>query len=357
MRVLQVIDSLEAGGAERMAVNYANSLVGEVDESHLCSTRKEGILKAKISENVGYCFLNKSGTFDRKAFRKLNNYIDENKIDIVQAHGSSWFLVTLIKIIGKKKFIIVWHDHYGNSEFLGKRPKKVLQLFSIKFNGIITVNANLKSWALKYLKCKNVVTFNNFITENTPDVNVADVKLSGRTSDFKLICVANLRSQKDHLTLINAFNSLKIENISLHIIGKNFQDDYYEKVTRAIENSEKSDRIFYYGSQDNIQELLKQGDVGMLTSVSEGLPLIILEYALAGLPIICTDVGECGSVIEEDGYLVKPLDTQKIKEAIDYIYENYDIAQEKALKLKNRVSTEFIENSIVPKILIFYRTL
>ena len=248
MRVLQVIDSLEAGGAERMAVNYANSLVGEVDESHLCSTRKEGILKAKISENVGYCFLNKSGTFDRKAFRKLNNYIDENKIDIVQAHGSSWFLVTLIKIRGKKKFIIVWHDHYGNSEFLGKRPKKVLQLFSIKFNGIITVNANLKSWALKYLKCKNVVTFNNFITENTPDVNVADVKLSGRTSDFKLICVANLRSQKDHLTLINAFNSLKIENISLHIIGKNFQDDYYEKVTRAIENSEKSDRIFYYGT-------------------------------------------------------------------------------------------------------------
>ena len=202
-----------------------------------------------------------------------------------------------------------------------------------------------------------MVTFNNFITENIRDVNVAHVKLRGRTSDFKLLCVANLRSQKDHLTLINAFNSLKIKNVSLHMIGKNFQDNYYEKVTWAIENSEKSDRIFYYGTQDNIKELLKQGDVGILTSISEGLPLIILEYALAGLPIICTDVGECKSVIEEDGYLVKPSDPQKIKEAIAYIYENYDIAQKKALKLKNRVSTEFIETSIVPKILKFYRTL
>ena len=115
--------------------------------------------------------------------------------------------------------------------------------------------------------------------------------------------------------------------------------------------------IFYYGTRDNIKELLKQADVGILTSISEGLPLIILEYGLAGLPVICTDVGECGSVIEEKGYLVKSSDSETIKEAINYIYENYEIAQKKALKLKSRVCNEFLENSIVPKILQFYRTL
>lgn len=44
MRILQLIDSLEAGGAERMAVTYANALVQEIAFSGLVATRKEGPL-------------------------------------------------------------------------------------------------------------------------------------------------------------------------------------------------------------------------------------------------------------------------------------------------------------------------
>ena len=69
MRVLQLIDSLEAGGAERMAVSYANSLSKKIAFSGLIATRKEGQLLSQINQNVDYLFLNKKNKF--KAF--LNN--------------------------------------------------------------------------------------------------------------------------------------------------------------------------------------------------------------------------------------------------------------------------------------------
>lgn len=59
MRIVQIIDSLEVGGAERMAVNYANALSGKISFSGLVVTRKEGDLRSKIDKKVDYLFLNK----------------------------------------------------------------------------------------------------------------------------------------------------------------------------------------------------------------------------------------------------------------------------------------------------------
>jgi hypothetical protein len=57
MRILQIIDSLTVGGAEKMAVNYANSLSKITEFSGIVVTRKEGYLKEHLDEGVGYLFL------------------------------------------------------------------------------------------------------------------------------------------------------------------------------------------------------------------------------------------------------------------------------------------------------------
>src|SRR5690606_1386313 len=112
MRVLQLIDSLRPGGAERMAVNYANGLASRIDASFLCCTRMEGLLKEQLSPEVGYLFLDKKSVFDRKAFLLLKRFIKENRIDLIQAHSSSFFLAVLIKM-SLPGIKLVWHDHYG----------------------------------------------------------------------------------------------------------------------------------------------------------------------------------------------------------------------------------------------------
>ena len=59
MRIIQIIDSLEAGGAERIAVSYANALAEKIEFSGLVATRKEGSLLNQIDQNVSYLFFNK----------------------------------------------------------------------------------------------------------------------------------------------------------------------------------------------------------------------------------------------------------------------------------------------------------
>ena len=71
MKVLQIIDSSNVGGAEVLAVNISNELARKGIESHLCVTRKEGELKSMISDSVHYLFLSKQRTLDFKAILKL----------------------------------------------------------------------------------------------------------------------------------------------------------------------------------------------------------------------------------------------------------------------------------------------
>jgi len=75
MRIVQLIDSLEAGGAERMAVNYANVLSEKIAFSGLVATRKEGVLKNQLNEGVQYLFLNKKKALDINALFRLRQFM------------------------------------------------------------------------------------------------------------------------------------------------------------------------------------------------------------------------------------------------------------------------------------------
>ena len=127
MNVIQLIDSLNAGGAERVAVNYANALANQIETSYLCTTRKEGLLKESLSNNVHYLFLNKKSTLDFKAIKKLNGYIKEKQINVIHAHASSFFIATIIKILNRK-IVLIWDEHYGNRGQASKLNKFILKI-------------------------------------------------------------------------------------------------------------------------------------------------------------------------------------------------------------------------------------
>ncbi len=126
MRIIQLIDSLEAGGAERMAVNYANSLVDKIEFSGLVATRKEGALLKEINPKVAYFFLNRKKKVDLQALLKLKRFVKFHKVTHIHAHSSSFFLAFLLKAI-LPSLKIIWHDHYGNNEYLDSRPYFILK--------------------------------------------------------------------------------------------------------------------------------------------------------------------------------------------------------------------------------------
>jgi len=352
MRILQLIDTLNPGGAERMAVNYANALLAASVESHICVTREEGVFKNKLRQGVHYHFLKKQNTLDLSALLKLRKIINEHKIDIIHAHGSSWFFAVLCKI-AEKNLKMIWHDHYGQSDFLKDRKSQPLKYFSKNFDAIISVNKKLRNWSLKHLNCEKVILLNNFIADQGYTSN-GEIKLKGE-AEYNLICVANLRPQKDHLSLLKIWEEVsKKYDIALHLVGKSFDNPYSLSILKVIENS---NNIYYYGEQENILSILQQADMGILSSQSEGLPLVLLEYGIAGLPVVCTDVGQCKEVLGENAILVEPGKPELFAGAVNMYLNNEVLRIQNGKELKLRIEELYSEKSVIPTYLEFCREL
>lgn len=304
MRIVQIIDSLEIGGAEKMAVNYANALSTKNEFAGLVATRAEGKLKNQLSNSVSYLFLKKKSTLDFGAVFRLKKYCKENQVEILQPHSSSYFTAVLVKLI-YPRVKIIWHDHNGLSEFISSEKSFALKISSFFFKGIIVVNYKLKAWAEKELNCKKVIYLPNFTTiDNT--IN-AETVLKGE-SGKRILCLANLRDQKNHFLLLKVAEKLKQShpNWTFHLVGKDFEDDYSSNVKATIINMNLENNVFIYGSKNDIRNIINQSDIAILTSKSEGLPIALIEYGLSKKPVVSTKVGEIPLIIKDgiNGFIV-----------------------------------------------------
>lgn len=352
MRVVQLIDSLEVGGAEKMAVSIANALSENEIFSGLIVTRKEGALKKLICASVDYIFVSKKKTFDFKALLQSRKYLIQNKVTHIHAHGSSYFFGVLIKIICPK-IKLIWHDHHGN------RVKHQVNLFvklsSIFFNGVLTVNKELEDWSRKNLLCKKVLFLPNFVTYNkseTPSTNLYGNK--GK----RILCVANLRNPKNHITLLKAFiksNAIS-EGWTLHLVGKDNQDEYSSEIKKIVSEQQLNNQVFFYGVCMDTNSIMKQCDIGILVSTFEGFPVTLLEYGIAKLAVISTNVGYCGNLIVNDktGVLVNPLDLNSISNSISKLILDINYRKNLSSSFHTFVENNYTSEVVVNKIIDFY---
>jgi glycosyltransferase involved in cell wall biosynthesis len=353
MKVLQIIDSLEAGGAERMAVNIANVLAKEGHDSHLCVTRKEGLLQQAIAPEVAYLFLKKKGKLGISAVFKLNNYIREHQIEVIHAHSTSTFIAVLAFLFLKNKPKLIWHDHYGKANDLVHRDVTLLKIASIFFDQVISVNKLLKFWAEKELKCNEVFYLANFAMDTT---SVQLSYLLKGTSGKRMVCLANLREQKDHFNLLQAFDMLPSEfsEWTLHLCGQDFNDSYATQLKSQIEENKLTDRVFLLGSRSDVPAILNACDIGVLSSISEGLPVALLEYGLNKLPVVATDVGACKEVVSHFGIVVPPEDPELLATALHEMIADKELRENYAAQFQEHVVGNYGKERYVEELMKIY---
>jgi glycosyltransferase involved in cell wall biosynthesis len=351
MRIIQIIDSLEAGGAERMAVNYANSLANEIEFSALVATRKEGSLLHQINPNVSYLFLNKKKQLDLGALFRLRSFVLKNKATHIHAHSTSFFLAFLLKCFCPH-LKIIRHDHYGNNEFLVIRPKLVLKITTPFFNGVIAVNLNLKKWSEVQLQAKNVIYLPNFPIK---EISVNDHTILKGVDGKRIVSLANLREQKNHVLLLEVAQKLKqsYPDWTFHLIGKDFEDDYSSQIKQIILNYKLEDTVFLYGSKQDIEHTLSQSDIAILTSQSEGLPVALLEYGLYKKAVVTTNVGEIPMIVENgiNGYIVNSNDRDAFYCALVDLLENETLRNDFGNALYTTVKEGYSCSSVMEKYL------
>ncbi|PSG86546.1 glycosyltransferase [Aurantibacter aestuarii] len=354
MRVLQLIDSLDAGGAERVAVNFANGLQDHIDGSYLCVTRKEGLLKTSIKTVEHYLFLNKKKTIDLKALIVLKRFIKKHRIAIIHAHSTSIFTAVMVKLLGARVKII-WHDHYGKSDYLNERPKWALKFCTFFINYIFSVNDKLVEWSKNELGFKKTSYLENFVSFSNQPVETV---LTGEDG-YRIVCLANLRPQKDHMNLINAFHLFYTAHpkYSLHLIGKDFNDDYSAEIKQLIIDLRLENAVSIYGSRNDTFQILKQAKIAVLASKSEGLPLALLEYGYMSLPVVCTNVGDCSKVIttHENGILVSAQNPQEFAESLENLARNPILGSSFGNSLQKKVRNNFLLEQIITKVINVYK--
>lgn len=348
MRVVQLIDSLAAGGAERMAVTLANSL-SKNHPSFLVATRSEGPLVNAINTKVNHTCLHRKKRIDLKALLAFKNYLKNHKIQIIHAHSTSFFFAILTKFL-IPSIKIVYHEHNGAKVHQGKNEVKILRYCSRYFSSVITVNAALEAWVTKTLHVENVVYIPNFIT-----FSMIAPKQKERKDE--IIHLANLRSPKNHTLLIKAFAKVAVDFPSwqLRLVGAGYNDAYERSLRLEISKENIKDRVLFHGISNCVDELLAESKIGVLSSTSEGLPMALLEYGKARLAVVSTNVGYCGEVISTFGQVVGVDDVSKLSEALRVYMDNNIRREFDAIAFQNHIYSCYSENTVIPLIEKIYK--
>lgn len=306
--VMQITDTLACGGSERVALNLANLLPRARFRSYLCTTRQDGSLADRVETDVGRLCLGRKRTLDVRAFRRLLGFIRNKNIRILHAHGYAVLTACMVSRFAPRR-AVVWHVHSGRYA-TEPRWSGLYRLLTKGVNGILAVNEPLADWARVQLNfpAEQIWYFPNFIVK--PMVATIANQLPGKPGK-RIICVANLRPQKDHLTLIRAMARVvrEVPDAHLLLVGKHGEPvDTFDLIMQQIHRKLLEHNVTLLGQCEDIFPLLHACDIGVLSSLSEGLPLALLEYGMAGLPTVATRAGQCAQVLDEGrtGLLVPP---------------------------------------------------
>ena len=316
--VLQLVDSLNAAGKERVAVNLANLTQGWGFRSFLGTTRMDGALEPQIHEKVGRLRLARKRRYEIGALRKLIDFIQAHRIQILHAHDTSLFIASLASLFPPYP-AVVWHDHDGLFG-LEERPVWLYRMGARRVRGVIAVSKPLAEWSRIQLRVpsEQVWYLPNFVC--APGSNLELSNLPGIKST-RIVCVAALRPQKDHVNLLRAMTLVikKIPSAHLLIVGQSRGDtDYVARIHQTLVREKLDKHVSFLGERQDVAGILRSCSVGVLSSAGEAFPLTLLEYGMAGLPAVATNVGQCAEILDEGraGVLVPPGDPGQLAEAL-----------------------------------------
>ncbi len=320
-KVLHIIHSLDIGGAERLVLNLCKLLKKNGRFTpQVCSLTDGGDLQDEfLNSGIEVFDLNKDEGFSFGLPSKIKAIIEENGIDILHTHNTGpWIYGTLTKMISKVKLV---HTEHSNVSVNERRRLLLEKWFSYFTDAIICdshVVANFMITRQKINPEKVSVIWNGIDVDSFQSHKGVRLKeQAGLGGKFIIGSVARLVPVKDHTTLISAFEIVKkkIPNAHLLLVGDGPLRGELEKI---IAQKGFAQDVFITGYLKDVRRFLSLIDVFVLSSLSEGLSLSLIEAMAAEKPIVATAVGGNPEVIShgKTGFLVQPRNPSEIASAI-----------------------------------------
>lgn len=170
-----------------------------------------------------------------------------------------------------------------------------------------------------------------------------------------LVAVGNLYPVKGHRVLLEAFAMLQDRHRSVHVALAG-RGELAGELAAWVHEQGLAHRVHFLGLRSDIPNLLAGTDIFVLPSLSEGLPLALLEAMFAGRPIVATRVGEVPTALGEGdaGLLVEPGDPAALAAALDRLLSDPTGAQELARHAERRAASLYDVSHMVAQYVRIY---
>lgn len=383
MKILHVIDSGGLYGAEVMLLNLVAEQIKLRLSPTIISIGEKTICEKPLEEEAT------SRGFRVKKFRmmpgpnvlgiwKMLRFAHQENFDVMHSHGYKGNILFgfLPRSIRKIPLISTLHGWTTIDGFSKMRLYEWLDSKSLRFiDAVVLVNKAMKSNPkLKKRKGMNLYVVNNGIPtpgpETSTQVNPNPIQLGQSTQfldqtiidfckkGFTIGSIGRLSAEKGYRYLIEALELLVKGGINarLVIIGEGYERDYLE---RLVAQFGLPDRVMLPGYRDNAREYIPYFNAFAISSLTEGLPITLLEAMQAKLPIVATEVGGIPDVLKNGcaGLLTQPGKPDALGEAISHIYHDVKLANERANIAYQRVATHYASKTMALRYLDIYSEL
>jgi glycosyltransferase involved in cell wall biosynthesis len=175
----------------------------------------------------------------------------------------------------------------------------------------------------------------------------------------RVVCVGNLRPEKDHATLLRAMAMVVRQDEEAQLLLAGSGTTAYESELRALcAQLGIEGNVSFLGRRTDIASVLQASDIGVLSSRFEGLPMALLEYGTAGLPVASTAAGQCGEVLDggRAGILVQPGDSSRLAEGLLALLASLELRASLGAKFRERVRARHGAAAIAARLCSIYET-
>ena len=355
MRILQVITSLDMGGAETLVVNLIPRLqvlgntvdlcVFNGTETPLTHRLKKESPQTKVYA-LGHGVYNPLYIF--KLVKIMKNY------DIVHTHNSSPQLFVAIASLFSRTDIVSTEHNTSNRKRNWKWYRPIESWMYGRYNHVICISKIAEEKLREYMggewlvessnRYKSITTINNGIDVNAISEAVPCKELLGLKENRKsILMVAGFRKQKNQDTIIRALTLLDKEKFEVWFAGIG---ERMEEVKQLALSLGVSERVRFLGLRTDIPNVLRAADVIVMSSHWEGLSLSNVEGMSAHKPFIASDVNGLKEVTKGYGILFPPEDAKALAEEIKRLASDETYYNEIAERCYNRALEFDISNTV-----------
>lgn len=332
LKVLQLINSLTAGGAEKLLVNSVIEYYKKGIEVNILLLKGGSspflqLLKPYPEIKVFYLGEN-NNIYNPKYIFQLRSFF--KNYDVVHVHlfpALYWAsIASLINdFFGKRQYKLVYTEHNTTNR---RREKKVFKLLDRiiykKYDTIVSisdaVDSSLKQHLGKKLENKIIKIYNGIdLKEIIEAKKYSRNEIKFDSNDKLILQVSSFTPQKNQQTLIKSLKYLP-NSFKLILVGDGGVEK--ENCINIAQKMDLSDRVFFLGIRKDVPRLLKSVDVVVLSSHFEGLSLSSVEGLASGKPFIASDVPGLTEVVEGAGILFEDNNEKELANAILSICTN-----------------------------------